>query len=393
MMKMKIDMYPHPGSMNHGCEAIVRSTRKILGKDNELTLYSFSAETDKKYELDKCVEIIQTRELKRVTIRNAFYHFLQLINNNRDAYFKYRYSPVLKSNAKVVLSIGGDNYCYGVPKDLICINRELLKQGKKVILWGCSIDPEVLSDKDTLEDLKNHALIIARESITYDALKKAGLTNITLCSDPAFQLETKSVELPQWFIPEKTIGINVSPMVLRYENNQIGVLENYFSLIDYIIGNTDYQIAFIPHVTGVMNDDNETINILMDRYKSTGRVGRIEIRSCEILKGYISNCRFFIGARTHATIAAYSACVPTIVVGYSIKALGIAKDIFGTTNNYVVSAQKFDSVNDLKNAFIWLSENEEHVKEHLHKYIPQYKETAFLAAEKLNEVILNEKNN
>ena len=46
-------------------------------------------------------------------------------------------------------------------------------------------------------------------------------------------------------------------------------------------------------------------------------------------KGYIARMRFFIGARTHATIAAYSNCVPTMVLGYSIKSRGIAKDLFG----------------------------------------------------------------
>ena len=39
--------------------------------------------------------------------------------------------------------------------------------------------------------------------------------------------------------------------------------------------------------------------------------------------------RFFIGARTHATIAAYSTLIPTMVLGYSVKSRGIAKDIFG----------------------------------------------------------------
>ena len=47
----------------------------------------------------------------------------------------------------------------------------------------------------------------------------------------------------------------------------------------------------------------------------------------------------FIGARTHATIAAYSSCVPTLVVGYSIKARGIAKDLFGTDEGYVLPVQ------------------------------------------------------
>ena len=41
----------------------------------------------------------------------------------------------------------------------------------------------------------------------------------------------------------------------------------------------------------------------------------------------ISKCRFFLGARTHAMISAYSVCVPSIALGYSIKSKGISKDL------------------------------------------------------------------
>ena len=37
----------------------------------------------------------------------------------------------------------------------------------------------------------------------------------------------------------------------------------------------------------------------------------------------------FTGARTHATIAALSSCIPTLSFAYSIKAKGINRDIFG----------------------------------------------------------------
>src|SRR3546814_3617105 len=47
------------------------------------------------------------------------------------------------------------------------------------------------------------------------------------------------------------------------------------------------------------------------------------------IKGVIANLRFFIGARTHATIAGMSSTVPTISISYSIKARGINRDLFG----------------------------------------------------------------
>ena len=47
------------------------------------------------------------------------------------------------------------------------------------------------------------------------------------------------------------------------------------------------------------------------------------------IKQVISQFHFFIGARTHATIAAFSSGVPTISIAYSVKAKGINKDLLG----------------------------------------------------------------
>ena len=40
--------------------------------------------------------------------------------------------------------------------------------------------------------------------------------------------------------------------------------------------------------------------------------------------------RAFAGARTHATIAAISSCVPTLSLAYSRKARGLNQDVFGS---------------------------------------------------------------
>jgi len=47
------------------------------------------------------------------------------------------------------------------------------------------------------------------------------------------------------------------------------------------------------------------------------------------IKYIIGNCKYFIGARTHSTIAALSSSIPTLSLAYSIKARGINKDLFG----------------------------------------------------------------
>ena len=90
------------------------------------------------------------------------------------------------------------------------------------------------------------------------------------------------------------------------------------------------------------------------------------------LKYIISKCRIFVGARTHATIAAYSMAVPTLVVGYSVKAQGIARDLFGTTENYVLSVQELSHKENLMHAFQWIKKHEVEIRSHLIAYIPKY---------------------
>ena len=92
-----------------------------------------------------------------------------------------------------------------------------------------------------------------------------------------------------------------------------------------------------------------------------------------VIKGYISRCELFIGARTHATIAAYSTGVPTLVLGYSVKARGIAKDLFGTEENYVIPVQTIDSGNEIINGFCWIEEHKIEIEQHLKEIMPEYK--------------------
>lgn len=115
----------------------------------------------------------------------------------------------------------------------------------------------------------------------------------------------------------------------------------------------------------------------------------IEDHNCMELKGIISRCRFFIGARTHATIAAYSTGVPTLVVGYSVKARGIARDLFGTEEGYVLPVQQLKESDELTRAFIKLYEKRESIQTHLKTILPAYIARADGARRALEELIRN----
>ena len=370
---MSIILYPHGGSENHGCEAIVRSTASILNGYN-LKLFSMSPKQDLAVNLDRVCEVLNERN----TINRLSFGYLSAllkyhILKDTNAFERLSFSPLLNTIHKddILLSIGGDNYCYGKPTYIYLINEFCRKKGIKTYLWGCSIEPNAI-DSQMRSDLSLYNHIIARESITFDSLRRLGLTNVSLIPDPAFQLKRKDLPLPKGFVEGNTVGINISPMIIDSEKRTGTTLQNYRTLIQYIINDTDFQVALIPHVVWDYNDDRIPLSLLYEEFKHTGRVILIEDHNAEELKGFIARCRFMIAARTHASIAAYSQKVPTLVIGYSVKARGIAKDIFGTYDKYVIPVQNLKESSELKDAFIWIMKQEKEIHKHYSLMMDEY---------------------
>lgn len=384
---MKTVLYMHTGSGNHGCEALVRTTAK-LSKDymnSDVVLWTHTMEEELKYGTDKAVDkVISTDELNRKSFDFLYSYFKFRFLKDKDAMHNQFIKVLFKDS--VAMSIGGDNYCYPwSAKQGVELDKEIRKYCRKNVFWGCSVEEEFMSP-EVVEDLKGFDLITVRESLSYEVLKRHGI-NAVLVADPAFLLDKKELPLPEGFIKNNTVGINISPLINDYESGESIAYKNYINLIEYIIRNTDMNVCLIPHVVWEYNNDFIPINSLYSKFKATGRVIKLEDHNCEELKGYISRCRFFIGARTHATIAAYSTCVPTLVVGYSIKSRGIAKDLFGTEDNYVVSVQHMKSEDELTKAFEYLLKNETNIKEKLIEIMPGYKKKAELAGKALSDVV------
>lgn len=379
---MKLLLYPHGGSGNHGCEAIVRSTLQLTKA--EATLFSENPVEDATYGLGKLCNIQPSQQ--SLSRHDSVYWkaLVQYHLGDKAAFDRACFRGIFKQakTADLMLSIGGDNYCYGMPTYILLVNKQLRKQGVKTVLWGCSVEPNIMTGA-VLDDLKGYTHIVARESITYNALKAKGISQVSLFPDPAFLLKRIDLPLPEGFADGNTVGINVSPMIIGCEKNKGVTLQNYMTLIKHIIDNTDMQVALIPHVVWPHNDDRQPLGILYEKFRHTGRVVMIQDCTAEELKGYIARCRFMIAARTHASIAAYSCQVPTLVVGYSVKARGIAKDIFGTEKSYVVPVQNLEKEDDLSVAFLWLCRKEAEIKDRYQQCLPLYKEKTLLAGKLL----------
>ncbi len=378
MRNDQIVLYMHAGSGNHGCEAIVNSLCRMLPVP--ALLLSNRAVEDERYSLrGLCSEIVEERHINRNFFVHAWYYLWRRLFHDPESFMRYRYRSVTGKNLRRLnISIGGDNYCYdNMLEFLILANRMFHRQGGKTVLLGCSIEPALLEKKEIADDMRLYDAIVARESITYEALLKiCRRERVFLCPDPAFLLPEERLPLPEGWEEGNMVGLNISPMIMENEASPGITMENYQALIAHILDTTDLKIALIPHVVWENNDDRKPMGKLYEAFGQTGRVLLLDDASAPQLKGYISRCRIFIGARTHATIAAYSSCVPTLAVGYSVKAQGIAKDLFGTAQNYVLPVQGLSRKEELIRGFAWLWENQDAQRRHLQSVMPEYQNRA-----------------
>ena len=382
---MKYFLFNHEGSKNHGCEAIVRGSMNIIENSDEKAEFVLSSynPSDDKIINNITVKAARTRALTKVEKLIAAVDLK--INNSETYALQKMYSPIVSDaeDCDVCLSVGGDTYCYGDNHGIQVLTRELKKRGKKTVLWGASIGAEDLSERK-LESLRDFDAIFTREPITYELLKENGANdNIYLFSDPAFCMERVEVEPIDGFTRENTLGFNISPLVASGDPRKKEIAEDF---LRFVFENTTMKVLLVPHVVEENNNDYDFMKPIFEKFEHTGRIAilppDLEARQ---YKGYIAGTRFFIGARTHSTIAAYSSGVPTIALGYSVKARGIAKDIFGE-EKYVLDIKAMTDYEELRDEFLKLLENENEIRRELMKSIPLRMRSAMEAGEMLQKI-------
>lgn len=373
---MKYAFYSHGGCENHGCEAIVRALSALIKShepETKIKLYTLNAKSDKSGSLPNIDEVEEFKYIlpaKATAVQKLKISLLSRNSQKRADEYYYSLScknPSLAEN-DIYISVGGDNYCYGDNHMAAALNKELKRLNKKTVLWGCSIGEENLTEEKIL-DLKTFDLIVARESLTYEILIKHGIDkNTVLYPDPAFTLDVDSDTEKMFKIKSGALGFNFSSMAADYSGNKEKSKEIIIEFLRYVLNKSEKEIIMIPHVAwdqGILSEitqalDSERVTLIPNNLTAAQ------------YKSIISRCDMFIGARTHATIAAYSTCVPTLVIGYSVKSKGIAKDIFGTYENLVVPVSEIDSAKKMIDVYESFLKEKERYRKHLQNFIPEY---------------------
>lgn len=404
--KMRILFAGHEGRYNRGCEAIICATQRMLRermKDPQFVLSSFEYQEDSLSDWGDDLKIIPAKS-NAVWTKYSFDWFLAKLYRriSRDKEWDLVLKPITRdiAAADVVLSVGGDNYTddyvdyYDPLRYYLQLNRFVKDRKKKLVIWGASVGPFKKTERlDYVVECLNLAdLLTIRESISFKYLQQLGVRNIQRVADPAFLLPVEPVDDPVLghMKDSEFLGFNISPLIADYlsTKGKHYVVEECAKFLDEVLNNTNRQVLLVPHVFKKEPSNND--RIFMEQIRSSmAKKSRCHLPqkdyNCKELKFLISKCRYFMGARTHSTIAALSTGVPTISIGYSQKAQAINQDVFNHLD-YVLDYKNLTSVT-LKDKFDFLVSDESRARKSLELALPAVKDLSWRNFECLEKLI------
>jgi polysaccharide pyruvyl transferase WcaK-like protein len=198
---------------------------------------------------------------------------------------------------------------------LYFINRHI-----KLMLLPQTIGPfnNLKIKNNAVKTIEKCDLVLTRDKLSYNFLKeKTNQDKIDEIIDIAFFMPFSRKFFSSEFLH---VGINISALLWHggyTKDNQFNLKIDYKSvikqIIDYFLTISDVKIHLVPHVFDInqtIENDYAVAAELLEQYQ----IDRILLAPFFLTpifaKDYISGLDFFIGARMHATIAAFSTEVP-----------------------------------------------------------------------------------
>ena len=239
----------------------------------------------------------------------------------------------------VVIDIGGgDSFAdiYGAAR---FAKMHLMKylthlSGRPLVLAPQTIGPfkSPLRRWIAAQSIRLSAIVATRDALSTKAVRDMGIRGAVIeASDVALRLPW-AAPAPRKGGPVR-VGINVSGLLMNggyTRDNMFGLKMDYGELMRGIIGRfavhpDGCEIHLVPHVIswtpGALEDDYEACLSLAAEFPGMTVAPRFATPS--EAKSYIAGMDFFVGARMHACIAAFSTEVPVIPMAYSRKFAGL----------------------------------------------------------------------
>ena len=186
-----------------------------------------------------------------------------------------------------------------------------------------------------IKSIVGASLVMTRDRQSLDYVKDlAGdRPHVKEFIDVAFFLPYTKMAFDKDFVH---VGLNISGLLWNggyTRNNQFGLKTDYQEamrkVLDWLLSQEDVQVHLISHVAmGERNVEND-YEVAFDLWKSMhhDRLVLAPLFFSPIdAKSYIAGMDYFMGARMHATIAAFSAGVAVVPMAYSRKFNGLFID-------------------------------------------------------------------
>ena len=256
---------------------------------------------------------------------------------------------VLREYAKsdIVIDLSGDTLSdknnYSLFALLGLLTAILLE--KKTAVFSQSIGPFSATTRPIAKFcLNKSSLVVVRETETTNYLTKIRVSNshAYLAAEIAFLLKPPSQKrIEEIFLQENIklkerparplIGLGTNALVYAsagYNDDPYILL--MAKIADYIVEQFNAEVLLISHVIAPPSydpiDDRFVAHKIHHYTKNKSSIKIIEgDYTAEELKGIISKCDLFVGARMHSNIASISTLVPTVALSWSHKYYGIMK--------------------------------------------------------------------
>ena len=400
MKSPKILLLGIGGVYNYGCEAIVRGTDEIIRREypNANITYASHRPSDDQTRLhDTNVKIVKRKHLRRYSIKNIFSKLLSMIG--------IIWSPMVDSMQKLkdvdtVLSIGGDiytlrpdkGYSFSIPK----FGNVCIKKGVMYILWGASVGPfseNLKAERLYKAHLKKVSLITAREIATVRYLRKLGVSdNVVPCADPAYVVAPEIIKEHTAQRDGLTIGINLSPISTTYTNYSLDEsIHMQARAIEGLIKTLNARTVLIPHVVCDFYEGDDDLRYLRKVKQAIASEYHKAITLLDNDIGFVATkkelikCDLVIAARMHCAINALAAHVPTLLVSYSPKALGMCQYVYGNSD-WVIPLNKFTYDDVVKKVRLMINQQKK-IRLFLSRRITEIQEEAHLPIQVLSEML------
>jgi len=328
---------------NRGCVALSVSAMMliadILEKNNiECTFYLCDSgfEDRMKHSVsvgDKIMTYIDVPNPGNSSFKDVIKHIVKFKQTRRDL--------TIFRKADYMLDLGqGDSFSdiYGKGRFDTIFKSYVLAQKYKIPF--CVLPQTIGPYKDckirecATKGINNARCVLVRDKQSFDYTKQLlPDKEVNEIIDVAFYLPYIRKQFSKEYIH---VGLNISSLLWNggyTRDNQFGLKDDYQkvirNIIDFFLAIPNVKLHLIPHVVDSersIENDYEVSFDLCEEYQNEHLVLAPLFLDPVIAKSYIAGMDFFMGARMHATIAAFSSGVPVVPMAYSRKFNGLFED-------------------------------------------------------------------